>query len=468
MSITSAFSNARSGLAASEAWADVTTTNIANASRAGYARRSVPLTSMGTGGVTITGYQRATDAALDNANRRESARVETQAARAEALEIYTTTLGDIDSTDGLPGRVTDFQVQLDSLAVTPADATRQQSVLRAAQSLASTLRAANDTLERTEDALNQAVQQDVVDLNDRLERIAEINRDIAGTRPGSVQRATFEDQLGENLDSLSQLMEVTVQTSTDGRISIYTTGGAALIENNRRHEVAFSSAERKLSVNGIDITPGETGARGSQEGALAGRLQVLGKDLPRMRGQLDAMATQLVTAFSDPDVDETLTNGAQGLFVDTSFGTEGAAGRIAVNARVDPEQGGALWRLRDGVGADGAGASGGNAQINRFSDALSEEFDFAGVEGLSGMRSIGDFAAALVSEHQLVRNDAMWSAETLSAGRNAVEASRQAIQGVNVDDELQQLMLIEQSYAANATVMKTLDEMMDSLLNAFR
>lgn len=42
------------------------------------------------------------------------------------------------------------------------------------------------------------------------------------------------------------------------------------------------------------------------------------------------------------------------------------------------------------------------------------------------------------------------------------------MQGVNVDDELQQLMLIEQSHAANATVMKTLGEMMDTLLAAVR
>jgi flagellar hook-associated protein 1 FlgK len=42
------------------------------------------------------------------------------------------------------------------------------------------------------------------------------------------------------------------------------------------------------------------------------------------------------------------------------------------------------------------------------------------------------------------------------------------VQGVNIDEELQQLMLIEQSYAANATVMRTLDEMMDTLLAAVR
>jgi flagellar hook-associated protein 1 FlgK len=43
---------------------------------------------------------------------------------------------------------------------------------------------------------------------------------------------------------------------------------------------------------------------------------------------------------------------------------------------------------------------------------------------------------------------------------------RQGVQGVNVDDELQQLMMIEQSYAANSKVMTAVANMIDTLLAA--
>ena len=36
--------------------------------------------------------------------------------------------------------------------------------------------------------------------------------------------------------------------------------------------------------------------------------------------------------------------------------------------------------------------------------------------------------------------------------------------GVDTDDEMQKLLLIEQAYAANARVMQTLDELMQHLL----
>ncbi len=47
-----------------------------------------------------------------------------------------------------------------------------------------------------------------------------------------------------------------------------------------------------------------------------------------------------------------------------------------------------------------------------------------------------------------------------------VQASRQNVEGVSIDDELQQLMLIEQSYAANSKMLTAVAEMLDTLLAA--
>ena len=48
----------------------------------------------------------------------------------------------------------------------------------------------------------------------------------------------------------------------------------------------------------------------------------------------------------------------------------------------------------------------------------------------------------------------------------AIEQAKLGAQGVNVDDELQQLMMIEKGYAANSRVVSTLSTMLDTLLNA--
>ena len=101
MSLITALNAARSGMSTSSRWAETVSTNIANANRTSYAKRSAPLTQLPGGGVAMTGFQRATDAALEQAHRREVSRTATQEARASALEVHAAALGEIDSTTGL-------------------------------------------------------------------------------------------------------------------------------------------------------------------------------------------------------------------------------------------------------------------------------------------------------------------------------------------------------------------------------
>ncbi|WPY94908.1 flagellar hook-associated protein FlgK [Limimaricola variabilis] len=480
MSITGAFLNARSGLAAAEGWADIAATNIANANRTGYAKRSAPLTQLPGGGVAMTGFQRATDAALEQAHRKEVSRTATQEARADALEVHAAALGEIDSTTGLSGRVSTFRTTLDALATTPSEPALQEAAVRAAEGLATTLRDASGTLARTEERVRNAVVADVTEINDQLARIVALNERIAGQQQGTERRVMFEDQLSESLDSLSQLIDLRMQTDASGRISIYTAAGAALVEDNKRHELSFDTSTGRLTVNDVDITPGVAEARGSSEGALAGRLGFLTNDLPRLELQLDEMARSLVQEFEK--IDTTRATGTAGLFVDgtapvdgsgvrAAFDptkSEGLAGRIAVNTAVRSEAGGAAWRMRDGIGATVQGPASDGSRVAAFVDLLSTDISYDPAAGLGDRRTIGDFAAGLVSAQKQLHNDALAKSESLAAGRDSIQTSRQSVQGVNVDDELQQLMLIEQSYAANATVMKTLGEMMDTLLAAVR
>ncbi|SDF34429.1 flagellar hook-associated protein FlgK [Limimaricola pyoseonensis] len=474
MSITGAFLNARSGLAAAEGWADIAATNIANANRTGYARRSAPLTQLPGGGVAMTGFQRASDAALEQAHRKEMARVATQHATASALEVYAATLGEIDSQTGIPGRIAQFQSALDTLAATPSDPALQEAAVRAADGVAASLRSASSTLQRSEEGLRQAVVEDVAEINARLAKVVELNQQIEGQQFGTERRAMFEDQLSESLDGLAELIDVRVQHDGAGRISVYTAAGAALVEDNTLYSLEFDTdaTAARLSVNGVDITPGIEGARGSEEGALAGRLGFLARDLPRMELQLDELARGLVMGFEQADATVRGVAGQAGLFTDdgsafNAMQVTGLAGRIAVNEVVTAE-GGESWRIRDGIGAAGPGPASDGTQLLGFVAALTQTEEFDATAGLGTRRTIGDFAAGVVSAHQQLRNDALGRAEAFAAGRDAIQSSRQSVQGVNVDDELQQLMLIEQSYAANATVMKTLGEMLDTLLNAVR
>ena len=77
---------------------------------------------------------------------------------------------------------------------------------------------------------------------------------------------------------------------------------------------------------------------------------------------------------------------------------------------------------------------------------------------------IADATAALTSDvsEQALRYSSVNS--SVIARRDVLANSELAVSGVDTDSELQDLLLIEQAYAANARVIQTVSEMIDRLL----
>ena len=81
--------------------------------------------------------------------------------------------------------------------------------------------------------------------------------------------------------------------------------------------------------------------------------------------------------------------------------------------------------------------------------------------------TVADFAAQMVAAQG---NERARSQELALAARSTAEiviSSREAFEGVNIDEELQDLQMIQQSYAANSRVLTTVLGLIDTLLNAF-
>ena len=62
----------------------------------------------------------------------------------------------------------------------------------------------------------------------------------------------------------------------------------------------------------------------------------------------------------------------------------GLSQRLRLNAAVDPAQGGALWRLRDGLGAAVPGVAGNSALLTALQEALVADGDAQGFMALDG------------------------------------------------------------------------------------
>lgn len=470
MSITNAFVSSRRGLAAKAAWSEMTANNIANADRIGYVRRSISLTSgPGGSGVLVTGIRREVDSALDRMHRQEMSRTATQDAIADGLKIHTALLGKPGDPLSIPGRVTALQSRLDELSNDPAQSSLQRSALDAAASLAAGLNAASATLSETGATNRAGIAVDVATLNRLLNETAELNRKIALREPGTRDSAMLEDAFASQLDAMSELIDLRVQRDAGGGFVIYTAGGTPLVEGRTVHEVRFDPAGGRLFAGDAEITPGTSGVRGFDEGRLAGRFTLLNEVLPRMQAQLDETARMLVVSFADADT--TVAAGQPGLFTDNGAAfnpatASGLASRITINEAVRGPDGDTLWRMRDGMDADTPGPESDSTQVERMIGAFGENFTLSPQAGLGAQSRLSDFVSAMIADQQITFGSAQTRGDALRAGAQALETARLGFQGVNVDDELQQLVAIEQSYAANAIMMRTLGEMMDTLLAA--
>ncbi|WP_109468056.1 flagellar hook-associated protein FlgK [Albibacillus kandeliae] len=467
MSITSAFNIARSGLITSSQQASTVSTNIANAGSENYGRRSLSVTTTSTGAAVATSVNRAVDSSLSAMYRDEIAAMSKQDTIASGLTVYSATLGEVDDASSPVQMLTDLQTSLDQLYNDPSDTTLQASVVQAAQDLAEGLNELSETISDTAAAATKDLQSDITDANELLADVANLNRRIALAQEGSDTYATLQDQLDGKLNQLSEFMDFSTKTDSSGRVSVYTTGGLRLVEGETSFELSFDQTTGTLSADGQDITP--PNRAGINEGKIAGNIELLNETLPQMQLQLDEFARAVIVTFEQADA--SLSTGDAGLFTDAgaaydSSNLTGLAARISVNSAVVPEEGGELWRIRDGMSATTEGTSGESSQIGAFIDAMSTDQSFDTAAGITSNATLVEYASLMVATQQNVVAEAETSYEELATSAAAIDTARLNAQGVNIDDELQQLLLIEQSYAANTQVVSTLVAMLDALLEA--
>jgi flagellar hook-associated protein 1 FlgK len=479
MSLSTSLSNAVSGLTASARSAEVVSTNVANAMTEGYARREILLSSRAIGGigqgVQVDGVRRVVDAGLMATRRTADAAVAGLSVTAGFYARMESVLGTPDQPGSLTARISGFETALMEAASRPESEARLATVLAEAKGMIDAINTAGKEVQVLRTAADQAIALDVATLNDSLKRIEQLNRTIATTLNSGRDAGGLFDQRQVLIDRVAEIVPVREIERDFGRVALYTPGGALLLDGPAP-EIGFTPVNvvvadmtiqngslQGLTINGRPLI--ETQIAG---GRLAANLALRDVDGPGMQAALDAMARDLVMRFEDPTYDTSLAAGTPGLFTDNGGAFDpaaevGLAGRLAINISVDTAQGGALWRLRDGVGAIAAGPVGDGRQLDRFVQALSEPLDAVSGPFGPGKRSFGGLASALVSVVGTSRN--------LSEADQGYQAARagelrtlEARNGVDTDDEMQRLLLIERAYAANARVISAVDEMMLAIL----
>ena len=471
MSLSGSLYAAASGIAATQTMSQVTAGNVANAMTSGYVRRDVLLvsTGLGTGGVEVGEVRRDVDAALTRMARSENSKMAEQQAIYEGLRDYTLFLGDIGDGTSPAEKFSEFSASLTTLVNMPSSTSAQSGVYYAAEDLAGTIRDASNRLANLRNDVDMEIRYEVADLNENLYTLVQHNQKIRDFEPGSLEASEYYDQVDQVLDQISGIVDIRVTTTSDGWINVYTTGGAALVEGDRVHDVTYNAGDATFYAGTTEITPGAEGVRGIEHGTLAGFSELRSDIIPEFQLQLDEYARGLIQAFEDADT--SLSAGEAGLFTDNGYAydaanLEGLAGRLRVNEAVSAGSGGSTWKLRDGLGATSEGLAGDATQIQAFIDALGEPMGADADTGINSSVTLADYGAEMVTSQGTAASRAESNYAAAQSAAEVVQSARENVEGVNIDEEMQQLLLIEQSFAANSRMLTAVAEMLDTLLAA--
>ncbi|QUS36008.1 flagellar hook-associated protein FlgK [Falsirhodobacter algicola] len=414
MSLTSALSIARSGLTMSSRAADLISQNVANALTEGYGRRELELSASSTGGVSIAGVTRFAERAI-TADRRVA---EAAQAGAGVTAAFHSTVEDAVGTPGSGTSLSDMVGELESALVTAASTPQSdaalQSVVDRAQDLASRVGQMGDTIYAARRQADASVGTSITSINEALRGVEALNAQIASLH--GADASGLLDQRQSLIDGIAGLVPLREVEGQDGRVSLYTASGTALLDG-RAGELARGTGGG-LTLNGRDLPTSAI-----EGGALAAQISV--------RDDLGVAAQADIDAFAAD-----LQSRLPGLF-------EGPPLKVQASVAASPQQ------VRDGAG--GGGTSGDASRIVGMLNALT-----AG----AGAGGAADALASSAASSRVVAEDR----QAYATARYDTLHSAELEGGVDTDVEMQDLLLVQQIYSANAKVIQAIDGMLGQLM----
>lgn len=480
MSISSALNAAVTGLSASSRAAELVAANVANASTEGYGRRELALQSRTISpGVAVVDVVRHSNQVLIGDRRLAEASAGEKDVRAEFLRQLEQAIGTPEGDGSLGQRIAAFDTALIEAASRPESEARLATVADAAKALTRTFADISDRIQTARSQADRSIAYEVEEINTALRQVQELNIQIRSFQGVRRDVSALLDQRQVLVDKVASSIPLREVKRDGGQIALFTTGGSVLLDGKPATlgfvpagTVVPQSSVATGGLSGLTLDGRPLAATGAASpiagGSLSARFGV--RDLLAVDAQarLDGVARNMMERFETPGLDPTLAAGSAGLFTDGgqpfAAATEiGLSARLAVNSAMDPDAGGGLWRLRDGLGAATPGPAGQSALLTALRGVLIEARTPASGGFMPGSRSVSTLAGELLSAVSSNRVSAEGEASYSQARYTALKEMEQA-EGVDTDRELQSLLAIEQSYAANAKVIQSVDEMMKLIL----
>jgi flagellar hook-associated protein 1 FlgK len=442
--------------------------NIANKSTEGFSRQRVEVVTnepIGEGNLRIGMGARASVVTrtnnpwLEKQIQRENTNMGYADSKAESLgrveQVYNE-----QSNKGLNQYVTGFFNSFRELSNNPESLSSRTMVREAGESLTNEFGRVVTQLKDVQDDIDGQLKTVTEEVNQISKEIAGLNEKIQIVEVQGTPANDERDRRDLLLKKLGEKIDVSWAVGQDGHVAVTAGRTALLVSGTTSNELkAAKTADRdrveiffKASPNGtpVNITSQIKGGR------MGGALEVRDDVVEGYLSSIDNMAYTMAKEVNKAHIEGFDKEGQQGvLFFDMPADQKGAAENLKVNRTIYND----VSRIAAGAQA---GAPGDNTVANVISSLQNHQL----MDG--GTSTFDDFYNTQVGQIGTVTQRAVKGQESQKSVLNQLTNIRESISGVSLDEETTKMIEYQKAYEASARIIRTADEMFDTVLNLKR
>ncbi len=444
--------------------------NVANASTPGYVTQTLQLnaalfdpSSNLWGGVQAGNIQSDRNSFAENTVWTANQQVGSATQQASSLQALQS-IFDVSGTSGIPGALSSLYSAFSAWSNSSGSSTAQQQVITAAQGVAQAFNSASSSIGSIRTQTRQQTQSAISAINSLTSRIASINGQI---RAGGKDDGGLQAQLYTNLEQLSNLVDISAQTESDGTVSVLMGGQVPLVIGQTQDQLTVSASnppgsssnappdQQILTSTGTDVTSKVQG------GQLGGLLQISNSVLPSLTGDPSQTGSlnELAQGIADR-VNSLLTSGQ------TSSGTAGVP-LFSYNA-TSPTSVAQTLSLSSGMtGSQLAPVDPGPPSVaNGIADKLSQLQSPTDPADMISGTSYTDFYSNIASDMGALEAGASQTQQTQTQVLAQAQSARSQLSGVSLNEQAAALLQFQDAYQASAQALSTIDKTLQYLMTS--
>jgi len=347
--------------------------------------------------------------------------------------------------DGLVAKLDAFWTGWQALSNDPTNLAVRADLLERGAALAKSINWRAQSLIRIQQDQNSLILQRVNEINTLASKIAALNVEIVAVKSAGSAPNDLMDQRDQLITRLAELSGATAAIQENGE-ALVSIGGHALV---------IGATTFKLATTGGNLATiyweADSVAFNPNRGELAGLLQARDVVIPRILTSLDSLAQNLVSQVnalhtSGYALDGSTTGlnffdptGTTALSIRLSSSVAGQPQRIAAaqqsNAPADGNNAVALASLRETLVMSGA--------TETFNQYYTRQITEMGID---------------IQRAEAFARDRLDVAKSL-------DALKEAVVGVNLDEEAANLIKYQRAFQAATRLVTVMDEMLDKIIN---